>query len=154
MTSPDPWLERLPLVAILRGVGPDEVVGIGRALVEAGFAIIEVPLNSPEPFESIRLMSQALAGRAIGGAGTVLREQDVERVAQAGGTLVVSPNMNPATPPSFKWAPDHTSQASDDSQASTRSKAAPTTTTPTSTIPSTNSTSRGPRPRRALRTSA
>jgi 2-dehydro-3-deoxyphosphogalactonate aldolase len=87
---------RLPLVAILRGVRPHEVVAIGEALVEAGFSLIEVPMNSPEPLRSVAALKQALGDRAVLGAGTVLDPADVARVEQAGGTLIISPNMNPA----------------------------------------------------------
>lgn len=90
----DAAFHRCPLIAILRGVTPPEVVAIGEALVEAGFALIEVPLNSPEPFGSIELLAKALAGRAVIGAGTVLRKQDVAGVQSAGGTLIISPNTN------------------------------------------------------------
>lgn len=87
-------LSTCPLVAILRGITPAESVEVGLALHAAGFGVIEVPLNSPSPLESIRLLSQALAGRAVIGAGTVLREQDVDAVAAAGAELVLSPNFN------------------------------------------------------------
>lgn len=83
-----------PLIAILRGIKPDEVEAIGEALVRAGINIIEVPLNSPDPFESIERLAKSLAGRAIVGAGTVLRRSEVDRVADCGGTLIVSPNAN------------------------------------------------------------
>lgn len=85
----------LPLIAILRGVTPDEVVAIGRVLVEAGFRLIEVPLNSPDPIESIRRLAAALGNAATVGGGTVLSADDVAQVAAAGGSLVVSPNMQP-----------------------------------------------------------
>lgn len=83
-----------PLVAILRGLTPEEAPVIGDALADAGFTLIEVPLNSPDPFTSIRLMADRLAGRALVGAGTVLTVEQVGQVADAGGTLVVSPNSN------------------------------------------------------------
>ena len=83
-----------PLVAILRGVRPDEVEEIGEALV--GFVIIEVPLNSPDPLESIARLARRLEGRAVVGAGTVLSEADVAAVIGAGGAMIVSPNTNPA----------------------------------------------------------
>lgn len=86
----------LPLIAILRGVTPDEVVDVGRTLVETGFRLIEVPLNSPEPIESIRRLAADLGDRATVGGGTVLSCDDVARVAGAGGSLVVAPNMNGA----------------------------------------------------------
>jgi 2-dehydro-3-deoxyphosphogalactonate aldolase len=83
-----------PLIAILRGVKPDEVEEIGEALVAAGFTILEVPLNSPEPFDSIARLARRLEGRAVVGAGTVLRVEDVEKVGAAGGTLIIAPNAN------------------------------------------------------------
>ncbi|MSP50244.1 MAG: 2-dehydro-3-deoxy-6-phosphogalactonate aldolase [Alphaproteobacteria bacterium] len=84
----------LPLVAILRGVKPDEAVAIGEALVGKGFRLIEVPLNSPDPLQSIRSLAERLAGRAVVGAGTVLTPTDVDKVADAGGTLVVMPHTD------------------------------------------------------------
>ena len=84
----------LPLVAILRGVQPGEVRAIGDALIEAGFRIIEVPLNSPDPLQSIALLAEAFSGRAVIGAGTVLSTEDVARVEAAGASMVVSPNSN------------------------------------------------------------
>ena len=83
-----------PLLAILRGVTPGEAEAIGDALVDAGIRIIEVPLNSPEPFDSIAKLSARFAGRALIGAGTVLTTADVSRVSAAGGSLVVSPNSD------------------------------------------------------------
>lgn len=88
-------LREMPVVAILRGVQPDEVEGIVGAIITAGVTIIEVPLNSPDPFRSIELMASAFAGRAIIGAGTVLSVADVQRCKDAGAQLVVSPNMRP-----------------------------------------------------------
>lgn len=82
-----------PLVAILRGVKPDEVEGIGEALVAAGIDAIEVPLNSTEPLDSIARLSRAFGADALIGAGTVLTRGEVEQVNEAGGRLVVSPNM-------------------------------------------------------------
>ena len=96
MTRLQPYLDRLPLVAILRGVTPDEVVPIGAALVRAGFAIVEVPLNSPDPIESIRRLADALGDAVLVGAGTVTREADVVAVAGAGGRLVVMPHADTA----------------------------------------------------------
>ncbi|HEY7759259.1 MAG TPA: 2-dehydro-3-deoxy-6-phosphogalactonate aldolase [Burkholderiales bacterium] len=84
-----------PLVAILRGVRPDECVDIGTVLAEAGFAVIEVPLNSPEPMRSIALLAAALGSRALIGAGTVIEPQQVDAVAQAGGRLIVMPHADP-----------------------------------------------------------
>lgn len=91
-----PWLEGLPLVAILRGVKPDEVVAIGAALIEEGVTMIEVPLNSPQPLRSIAALAQAFGSDALIGAGTVLEAADVGRVVEAGGRLVVTPNSDPA----------------------------------------------------------
>src|ERR1700761_6894640 len=88
-------LEACPLIAILRGVRPEEVVGIGQALGDAGFRIIEVPLNSPEPLRSIELLATAFPN-VIVGAGTVLEPQRVADVSRAGGTLIVMPHSDPA----------------------------------------------------------
>lgn len=85
-----------PIVAILRGVRPDEVVAVTEALVTEGIRIIEVPLNSPEPLVSIEKLSKTFAGRAVIGAGTVLRREEVVAVAAAGGRLIVSPNVDTA----------------------------------------------------------
>jgi len=85
----------LPIIAILRGLSPAEALPVAQALVEAGIDRIEVPLNSPEPLDSIRLMARALAGRAIIGAGTVLTADQVAQVADAGGRMIVSPNADP-----------------------------------------------------------
>lgn len=96
MTLHEDFLARLnamPVVAILRGVRPDEVEGIVEAIVAAGVTIIEVPLNSPDPFISIELMVKRFAGRAIIGAGTVLSVANVQRCKDAGSQLIVSPNM-------------------------------------------------------------
>ncbi|RHW18716.1 2-dehydro-3-deoxy-6-phosphogalactonate aldolase [Sphingomonas gilva] len=92
----DAAFARLPLVAILRGVKPDEVEAIGEALVEAGFALIEVPLNSPDPFDSIGRLAKRLAGRAVVGAGTVLDTASVAAVRDVGGTMIISPNADTA----------------------------------------------------------
>ncbi|PZW45681.1 2-keto-3-deoxy-phosphogalactonate aldolase [Humitalea rosea] len=86
------WLSRCPLVAILRGLTPEEALPVGGALVEAGFAVIEVPLNSPDPIESIRRLAAAFGDRALIGAGTVLDPADVARIAAAGGRLIVTPH--------------------------------------------------------------
>ena len=85
----------LPLVAILRGLHPDQALDVGAALVEAGFRILEVPLNSPRPFDSIRLLADALGGTALVGAGTVIDPADVARLHDAGGRLVVTPHTDP-----------------------------------------------------------
>ena len=85
-----------PLVAILRGVRPDEVDAIGDTLVESGFTLIEVPLNSPDPLASVERLARRLGDRAMIGAGTVLSVGDVARVAEAGGRIVISPNTDTA----------------------------------------------------------
>jgi 2-dehydro-3-deoxyphosphogalactonate aldolase len=84
------------VIAILRGVTPDEVVDLGHALCDAGVATLEVPLNSPQPFESLRRLHHALGGRARVGAGTVMGPDDVDRAAEAGATLVLSPHFDAA----------------------------------------------------------
>ncbi|KTT53685.1 2-dehydro-3-deoxy-6-phosphogalactonate aldolase [Pseudomonas oryzihabitans] len=90
----DTYLKDLPLIAILRGVTPDEIVAVGRALHDAGFRVIEIPLNSPQPFESIRRLTAELGESSLIGAGTVLTEAQVAEVDAAGGRLIVSPNAN------------------------------------------------------------
>ncbi|MDQ2668651.1 MAG: 2-dehydro-3-deoxy-6-phosphogalactonate aldolase [Gemmatimonadota bacterium] len=90
-----PYLDRLPLIAILRGITPDEVVDVGGVLVAAGFAIIEIPLNSPSPCESIRLLQDAFGTTTLIGAGTVMNAGDVARVVDAGGRLIVMPHSDP-----------------------------------------------------------
>lgn len=90
----DAAFKRCSLVAILRGVSPSEVVDIGAVLLDAGFSLIEVPLNSPDPLDSIARLAKAFADRAVIGAGTVLRTQDVAAVQDAGGTMIISPNAN------------------------------------------------------------
>ena len=85
-----------PLIAILRGVTPGEVEAIGGALVEGGVRIIEVPLNSPNPLESIKRLGARFGDYALIGAGTVMKVSEVEAVRAAGGRLVVSPSTNPA----------------------------------------------------------
>ena len=88
-------LAAFPLVAILRGVEPEEVLGIGAALFESGFRVIEVPLNSPRPFDSIAALANSYGARVVVGAGTVLDRADIARVAEAGGRMVVMPHGNP-----------------------------------------------------------
>lgn len=95
MTFSD-WLARCPLVAILRGLRPEEAEAVGDALVGAGVAILEVPLNSPRPIESIRRLSARFGGEALVGAGTVMTEAQVAEVAEAGGRLLVTPHADPA----------------------------------------------------------
>ena len=84
----------MPLVAILRGIAPREAVAIGEALVGGGIRILEVPLNSPDPLDSIARLARALGDRASVGAGTVLDPESVDAVAAAGGQIVVSPNCD------------------------------------------------------------
>lgn len=86
-------LAACPLIAILRGIRPDEVLDVGDALFDAGFRVIEVPLNSPEPLKSIALLAGRFGARAMIGAGTVMTPTDVEGVAQAGGRLIVMPHL-------------------------------------------------------------
>lgn len=86
-------MRELPLVAILRGLNPAEAAAIGDVLVEAGFGLIEVPLNSPQPLDSIALLRKRFPA-ALVGAGTVLTAQQVRDVAAAGGELIVAPNFN------------------------------------------------------------
>lgn len=90
------WPTRLPLIAILRGIRPEEALEHAQALVEAGFDAIEIPLNSPGWASSVRSVADALGGRALIGGGTVLREQEADALAEAGGRLVVTPNTRPA----------------------------------------------------------
>ena len=96
MTELARFTDRLPLVAILRGIQPDEVLPIGRALVEAGFTILEVPLNSPEPFESIARLAGELGTHILVGAGTMRTTADLDKLVQAGGRLMVTPHGDPA----------------------------------------------------------
>jgi 2-dehydro-3-deoxyphosphogalactonate aldolase len=91
-----PALTRCSLVAILRGVRPEEVEAISDAIIEAGFSMIEVPLNSPDPLASIGLLAKRYGPDVLVGAGTVLSVDDVAAVRAAGGRLIVSPNVNPA----------------------------------------------------------
>jgi 2-dehydro-3-deoxyphosphogalactonate aldolase len=87
-------LVRCPIIAILRGITPDEVVAVGEALVGAGITIIEVPLNSPKPLESIARLAGQFGNRALIGAGTVVHVEQVEAVAAVGGRLIVSPSTD------------------------------------------------------------
>src|SRR6185503_17665173 len=89
-------LARLPIVAILRGVTPQRVERVAEAIFAAGIRAIEVPLNSPEPFRSIELLARRFGGEALTGAGTVTSAAEVDRVAQAGGRLAVSPHTDVA----------------------------------------------------------
>lgn len=83
------------IVAILRGITPAEAAPVGFELLEAGIDVIEVPLNSPDPYDSIAALAREFGERALIGAGTVLSAEEVERVREAGGALVVSPDANP-----------------------------------------------------------
>src|SRR5205823_1603965 len=98
LASPDlqACLRDLPLVAILRGLRPEAAADVGAALVDAGFRIIEVPLNSPQPFAGIERLARAVPGTALVGAGTVLDHADVDRVRDAGGRLIVMPHSDRA----------------------------------------------------------
>ena len=96
MTSFERAMAQLPLVAILRGMQPQEAVDLGEALVAMGFALIEVPLNSPEALDSIDRLVGCCGDRALIGAGTVLRSEEVAAVAATGARLIVAPNADPA----------------------------------------------------------
>jgi len=88
------WLTPLPLVAILRGLAPDEAIPVGHALVGAGFRVLEVPLNSPRPIDSIARLAAALGDEVLVGAGTVMTPANVDAVATAGGRLIVMPHAD------------------------------------------------------------
>lgn len=90
----DRHFAQCPLVAIIRGVTPEEVEAVGEAIYEGGIRIIEVPLNSPEPLKSIEKLAKRMGDRALVGAGTVLSVDKVADVKSAGGQLIVSPNTN------------------------------------------------------------
>ena len=91
-----PWLDRCPLVAILRGLKPEEAIAMGEAIVGNGIPVLEVPLNSPQPLESIRLLAGHFGENALVGAGTVIDPADVARIAAVGGRLIVTPHADPA----------------------------------------------------------
>jgi len=90
----DLYFAECPLVAIIRGVTPQDAEATAAAIFEGGIRIIEVPLNSPQPFDSIEIIAKSFGGRALVGAGTVLNTDDVQRVKSVGGRLIVAPNMN------------------------------------------------------------
>lgn len=94
MNDLDKALDHLPLIAILRGLQPAQAIEVGQVLVDAGFGVIEVPLNSPQPLQSIERLAHAFGDRAIIGAGTVLKSADVGKVARAGGRLIVMPHAD------------------------------------------------------------
>jgi 2-dehydro-3-deoxyphosphogalactonate aldolase len=89
-----PYLKRCPLVAILRGIRPIEAAAVAEVLIEAGFAMVEVPLNSPEALDSIQMISERCGQYALIGAGTVTDCAQVEQVAERGGKIIVSPNCD------------------------------------------------------------
>jgi 2-dehydro-3-deoxyphosphogalactonate aldolase len=90
------WLRQCPLIAILRGVKPDEVLAVADALERQGIGIVEVPLNSPQPMESIARLARAYGDRLLIGAGTVMSAAQVAEIAAAGGKLIVTPHADPA----------------------------------------------------------
>ena len=90
------FLEPLPFIAVLRGITPEEIPEIGATLASHAFRIIEVPLNSPRPFESIRHLAENFGDRCLVGAGTVIDATDVARVQAAGGRVIVMPHADPA----------------------------------------------------------
>jgi len=92
----DAAFAQFPLVAILRGVRPDEIVAIGTVLMDEGFTLIEIPLNSPDPLESVHRLAAHAGDAAMIGAGTVLTPAAVEQVRAAGGRMIISPNTNAA----------------------------------------------------------
>jgi 2-dehydro-3-deoxyphosphogalactonate aldolase len=91
----DKAIAAMPIIAILRGVKPDEVIAVAQAIFDAGVRVVEVPLNSPDPLQSIAKLAAHFGDRAIIGAGTVLTVDDVARCKAAGAQIIVSPNMNP-----------------------------------------------------------
>jgi 2-dehydro-3-deoxyphosphogalactonate aldolase len=88
------YLVPLPFCAVLRGITPEEIAAVGGALADAGFRILEVPLNSPRPFDSIRILAERFGTQCLVGAGTVLDPADVARVGAAGGKLIVMPHAD------------------------------------------------------------
>jgi 2-dehydro-3-deoxyphosphogalactonate aldolase len=90
------WLQQCPLIAILRGVPPDEVVAVGEALEREGVRIVEVPLNSPQPIDSVGRLARAFGERLLIGAGTVMTPAQVAEIANAGGRLIVTPHADAA----------------------------------------------------------
>lgn len=96
MNSLSSYLQPLPLIAVLRGITPEEIASVGGALAGAGFRILEVPLNSPRPYESIAALAQTHGQTCLIGAGTVLDPADVLRVRDAGGQIIVMPHADTA----------------------------------------------------------
>jgi 2-dehydro-3-deoxyphosphogalactonate aldolase len=90
------WLQQCPLIAILRGVPPDEVVAVGEALEREGVRIVEVPLNSPRPIDSVGRLARAFGEMLLIGAGTVMTPAQVAEIANAGGRLIVTPHADAA----------------------------------------------------------
>ena len=90
------YLSPLPLIAVLRGITPEEISAIGRTLHDEGFRVLEVPLNSPRPFESIERLAREFGEQSLVGAGTVIVPGDVARVRDAGGKLIVMPHADTA----------------------------------------------------------
>jgi len=90
------WLTRCPLVAILRGIQPHEAEPVAQALENQGIAIVEVPLNSPQPLDSIARLARAFSDRLLIGAGTVMTQAQVREIAAAGGRLIVTPHADAA----------------------------------------------------------
>jgi 2-dehydro-3-deoxyphosphogalactonate aldolase len=88
------FLDQCPLIAIVRGISPDDAESIGDAVQQGGIRIIEVPLNSPDPLQSIELLAKRFGDSMLVGAGTVLRSEDVAHVRDAGGRIIVSPDTN------------------------------------------------------------
>ena len=95
ITLEDAWAQA-PVIAITRGVRPDEAVAVAEALYAEGVRIVEVPLNSPEPFESLRRLRDGVGDRMVIGSGTVLTPEGADACADAGGRICVAPNSNPA----------------------------------------------------------
>jgi 2-dehydro-3-deoxyphosphogalactonate aldolase len=93
----------MPLIAVLRGLTPENAATVGQLLVDSGFRVLEVPLNSPHPLKSIRTLAEAFGDRAMVGAGTVTRQEDVEEVANAGGSLIVMPHLDGPIVVEAKW---------------------------------------------------
>jgi len=96
MTRLSEYLSPLPLIAVLRGIAPEEIPAVAGALADEGFRVLEVPLNSPRPLESIRLLAREFGDRCLVGAGTVIAAADVARVREAGGKLIVMPHADTA----------------------------------------------------------